>query len=603
MTMAEAHPSYSEEALGFESPALSDTHASCTRPAAVVHEPSVVLTLIEQVRRAHASTLALHGQLLDQMIAELPQAHTVPVSYPPQRRPLANSPCRRLSASDLAALSEGRAEEVLQVTHAMAPRLPTVWLCYEVDIDPSGGTYGLGLLTASLIGPGDLAEEVDQLLRIYALHQGLHRVLPPSQFRRLPSSVSAGLTVDGRCTVEVSALGLVPRPYLRAEVQLPGGGRAEFGVELREEPGQDVVRQGVACNEFHIAHGAEGDLDIVFGRGVVSRATVRPRLPRREFLMVDRLLECTASPGAIAPGMVAVTEYDVPAEPWYRTENSGALPLLFLVESALQGSAFCALQSGAYLEYPDQNFRCRNLDGKLRLLADLDPTGRTLTHRSVLLSHTTTPGMVMQRYSFEVDVDGVAFYAGETVHGFFTDDQLFGRQDTPGDRQPEVVGAPGEVVCVTPAELAALPGPGLGHGRFTLLDYVDVAATGGEHRRGYAVGCQRIDAGNWFFSQHFLHDPVMPGSVGLEGLYQTLRAYLIATGLGRSFTGAHLPVGVDCEWKYRGQILPGDHRVRYVITVRELTHGADHLRVQADGQVWCDGERIYTVTGVCLELR
>ena len=93
----------------------------------------------------------------------------------------------------------------------------------------------------------------------------------------------------------------------------------------------------------------------------------------------------------------------------------------------------------------------------------------------------------------------------------------------------------------------------------------------------------------WFFSCHFKGDPVMPGCLGLDALWQLTGFFLGWLGLpGR---GRALGVG---EVKFIDQVLPTIKKVIYGVDVKRVFKGKLILGI-ADGWLEADGKRIYEV--------
>ena len=92
----------------------------------------------------------------------------------------------------------------------------------------------------------------------------------------------------------------------------------------------------------------------------------------------------------------------------------------------------------------------------------------------------------------------------------------------------------------------------------------------------------------WFFDCHFKEDPVMPGCLGLDAMWQLLGFHLAwSGGPGR---GRALGVG---EVKFTGQILPEHKKVSYYIDMKRVIKRKLFMGV-GDGRVEVDGREIYT---------
>jgi 3-hydroxyacyl-[acyl-carrier protein] dehydratase/trans-2-decenoyl-[acyl-carrier protein] isomerase len=91
----------------------------------------------------------------------------------------------------------------------------------------------------------------------------------------------------------------------------------------------------------------------------------------------------------------------------------------------------------------------------------------------------------------------------------------------------------------------------------------------------------------WFFQCHFESDPVMPGCLGLDAVWQLLGFYLGWTGTPGS--GRALGLG---ELKFTGQVLPETKLVKYVVHLKRVINRKLVLGI-GDGEVYADGELIY----------
>lgn len=120
-----------------------------------------------------------------------------------------------------------------------------------------------------------------------------------------------------------------------------------------------------------------------------------------------------------------------------------------------------------------------------------------------------------------------------------------------------------------------------------------ISENGGPHGKGQVVAEMQI-ADNpqceWFFSCHFKGDPVMPGCLGLDALWQLtgfFLGWLGATGRGRA-----LGVG---EVKFTGMILPNVKKVEYIVDFKRVILRRLKLGI-ADGMLRADGETVFTAT-------
>ena len=111
--------------------------------------------------------------------------------------------------------------------------------------------------------------------------------------------------------------------------------------------------------------------------------------------------------------------------------------------------------------------------------------------------------------------------------------------------------------------------------------------TGGAFGKGLIEAELDIHPDLWFFPCHFEGDPVMPGCLGMDALWQLVGFFLgWSGGLGR---GRALSVG---EVKFTGQILPGNKRVQFHLDMKRVIMRRLVMGI-ADGKVVCDGEVVF----------
>ena len=117
-----------------------------------------------------------------------------------------------------------------------------------------------------------------------------------------------------------------------------------------------------------------------------------------------------------------------------------------------------------------------------------------------------------------------------------------------------------------------------------------VSEDGGEHGKGQIRAELDIHPDLWFFPCHFPGDPVMPGCLGVDALWQLLGFFLgWAGGTGK---GRALGVG---EVKFTGMVVPTVKKVEYVVDVRRVILRKLKLAA-ADGMLKADGQPIYSAS-------
>ena len=120
---------------------------------------------------------------------------------------------------------------------------------------------------------------------------------------------------------------------------------------------------------------------------------------------------------------------------------------------------------------------------------------------------------------------------------------------------------------------------------FDRITHIDL--DGGSHKRGHIVAELDISPDLWFFACHFPGDPVMPGCLGLDAMWQLVGFWLGWSGSPGK--GRALGVG---ECTFTGQVKPTNKLVRYEIEIRRAIRARLVMGI-ANGSVFLDGEKIY----------
>jgi 3-hydroxyacyl-[acyl-carrier protein] dehydratase/trans-2-decenoyl-[acyl-carrier protein] isomerase len=142
----------------------------------------------------------------------------------------------------------------------------------------------------------------------------------------------------------------------------------------------------------------------------------------------------------------------------------------------------------------------------------------------------------------------------------------------------------GNLIDDPPGEIGRLPAPPM-----LMLDRITELSRG---TRGRIVGEQDIAVDDWFFQCHFRGDPVQPGCLGVDAVWQLVGFYCTASGA----PGSGRALGCK-EVEFAGQIRPYNRVVRYEVDIRRYSLLRESGSAVAIGsaQVLVDGELIYRV--------
>ena len=392
-------------------------------------------------------------------------------------------------------------------------------------------------------------------------------------------------------------------------------------------PGAPVVKKPALFDEVKIDHFATGDIVACFGAefAVYQQQATPPRRPPRTpnsyLQLMHRVLEVGGTRHEFEGTSTCVAEYDVAADEWFCAVNAypSLTPYSMLMEIALQPNGFLTSQMGTTLIYPDINLFFRNLDGEGTLYKEVDLRGKTITNKSSMFGTSAVMNNVIQKFTFELLADGETFYKGTAVFGFFAAESLVnqvgmdkGKKMLPWHKEENIPEEQIETIDLTSSESKAnlytgqveRPYYRLAGGMLDFIDEVKIVNNGGQFGKGYIHALKTIDPSDWFYPCHFYLDPVMPGSLGVEAMIQSIQVFALRQGLGKDFAQPRFGlVEGTAKWQYRGQIIPDNKIMTLEVHIKAVNVGAGRIDILADGNLWKDGLRIYHVEDIGLSVQ
>ncbi len=514
---------------------------------------------------------------------------------------------------------------------APAPELPSV-------LDDEILAPGLRLpLTPTPVSPPDpawapvLAEFTDLHTRLVATRQeyldsqtaSLQQFLAMQQkaLDRLASFPALAGKPEGRLLK--CSPGIYPRETAAKAVTEPAQLEPPAPSPPAELPGPKYSRQQLEVL-------ASGRISSVFGPFFEPQDgyELQVRMPEPPFLLADRVTGIDAEPGSMQLGTIW-TETDVREGSWYL--HQGRMPGGLMIEA---GQADLLLISWLGIDFLNRGERVYRLLGcELTYRGSLPKPGDTLCYDIHVDGHARQGDIRLFFFHYDCRVAGEARL--EVRHGqagFFTDEELADSEGVlweadeaspRGDRldaprascvhrsfthEQLVDFSEGRVFeCMGPGfELAATHTltPRIQDGRMLLLGHVtDFDLGGGPWKRGYLRATTPIRPDDWVFDGHFKNDPCMPGTLMLEGCFQTMAIYLTAMGFTLERDGWRFEPVTDEPYplRCRGQIVPGSRELVSELFVHEVIDGP-YPTLYADLLGTVDGLKAFHAERVGLRL-
>ena len=121
----------------------------------------------------------------------------------------------------------------------------------------------------------------------------------------------------------------------------------------------------------------------------------------------------------------------------------------------------------------------------------------------------------------------------------------------------------------------------------------EITESKGKFKRGLIIAELDIKDDLWFFDCHFKNDPVMPGCLGLDAMWQLVGFYLGWTGE----PGKGRALGVN-EVKFTGEVIRGAKMAKYEINMKRILKKEGTAVGLADGTLEVGGKIIYTAVNL-----
>lgn len=325
------------------------------------------------------------------------------------------------------------------------------------------------------------------------------------------------------------------------------------------------------------------------------------RLPRLPLQLVTAIEATDLSPSDFRASASLQASYQIPDGIWFMDVNGDKkMPFGILVEIGLQPCGWMSAYMGSALQ-SQKDLRFRNLGGRATFHSDVTQADSKLLTYATCTQNSKSADMIIQAYQFEVcKPDGSLVYSAETNFGFFTEESLSSQKGLSSnlyDRLPIEQIWDEHLLSEGDKKLFPLNDLTFHNAWQRIGAVLSWDDKGGRYGQGRFLASQQIEPNDWYFNAHFYEDPVMPGSLGLEGFIQA--ASLAVRKLNPDIqTIGQLKPQSSHNWVYRGQVLPTSKRVIYDIHIRGFDR--DKACLLFDGVLWVDGLAIYRFFDVSL---
>ena len=318
---------------------------------------------------------------------------------------------------------------------------------------------------------------------------------------------------------------------------------------------------------------------------------IRTRMPSPPYMFVSRITAMTAKKGVLEPCFIE-WEYDLEPDEWF--VSGGHVPAFVSLESSH------AMIVAFTLIGCDQIFkgqlRYRAVDSQTTIYGNMPRPGEVLKGRVDILSFVKAGKNIIVSYRYLCHVGDRLAFKLEASSGFFT---LKDMERSKGVNSAPYLKNTGSIKSFQPplfcsksmfteADMKALqhgdyatcfgaaypnaPGVQLYATDSKMLDRVaSVDLRGGAFGLGLVIGERDIDPAHWAFKAHFKNDPVMPGTLLVEGCEQLVKFYLCYLGLySLPNLTPHALTDHKYSAKFRGEVKCEHETLRYRLTCKSI---------------------------------
>ncbi|CDH18915.1 putative 3-oxoacyl-(acyl-carrier-protein) synthase [Xenorhabdus bovienii str. kraussei Quebec] len=357
-----------------------------------------------------------------------------------------------------------------------------------------------------------------------------------------------------------------------------------------------VTTSPVVFDEQQVLELTNGSVEKVLGADYaeVDSYPIRTRMPSPPFMFVSRITALSAAKGKLEPCYIE-WEYDVPEDAWYGV--NGRVPSFVALESShAMIVAFTVI--GCDLMFKGQ--RCyRAVDCNTTIYSEMPRTGDVLRGRVNITSVVRVGGLTLVAYEYLCYVEERLVFRLVANSGFFGRKEIenAGNFDTSAYFAKGKNSIPAkpftpllhcdrttfneqDITNVMNGDLAACFGSQYQYNREGKLCVPDtrmlsrilsVDTVGGAFGLGQIVAELDIDPAHWAFKAHFKNDPVMPGTLLVEGSEQLMKFYLFYLGLNsQPDLEVHTLTDHTSGAKFRGEVKCERDVVQFRLTCKSI---------------------------------
>lgn len=362
----------------------------------------------------------------------------------------------------------------------------------------------------------------------------------------------------------------------------------------------DIESKNLVWNLEKITEIVEGKISHVLGDYYqeMDSYPIRTRTPLPPFMFVSRVTKMTAERGKLEPCTIE-WEYDIPSDSFYANNNvlTGLIPFeashTMLLALAYIG---CDMMFEGKLRY-------RALDSQVEILGEFPQPGDTIRGEVFIHSLIKYKNNLLLQYEYNCYHENKKLIVCQAISGYFSEADLNNSKGLPvfatpkaetilkqhftpylacdkikfSDADIQALQAGDFSLCFGDAYLTKKPFALSSKKLLMISRILQVDPQGGLWGLGQILGELDIDPQHWIFEAHFKNDPVMPGTMLVEGCSQVIFFYMYYLGLHTKFESFKFTYceNLKSNAKFRGEVSKEVNKVQFRITVKKIGDSQD----------------------------
>ncbi|MBD6618874.1 hypothetical protein FNW02_24370 [Komarekiella sp. 'clone 1'] len=380
--------------------------------------------------------------------------------------------------------------------------------------------------------------------------------------------------------------------------------------------------KNIIWNLAEITEIVDGKISNVLGSYYqeMDKRPIRTRTPSPPFMFISRVTKMTAERGKLQPCMVE-WEYDIPPDTFYAAHNTlSGLMILEASHAMLLALAYigCDMMFDGQLRY-------RALSCQSECLDEFPPPGETIRGEVYIHKLIKAKNNLLLQYEYICYHKNRPLVRLNANSGYFSDADINNSKGLPAynasprqtivkqnflppltchktkfnDEDIQALQKGNFNICFGDAYQPQKP-YALASDKLLMINRIlHVDPQGGAWGLGQVLGEVDIDPEHWVFNAHFKNDPVMPGTMLIEGCYQVVFFYMYYLGLHTKFNNCK-PVffsSLKSSTKFRGEVKREKNQVQFRVTVKELVNADEPYLIAVTEVIYND-----RIIGICDDL-